>query len=368
MLIKPEIERYAKIKVVGVGGGGNNAVNNMIQSGTIVGVDFVAINTDAQALSQSKASVKIQIGKELTRGLGSGGNPDIGKKAAEESLEEIRNALEGCDMVFVTAGLGGGTGTGAAPYIAKVAKDLGALTVGVVTKPFEFEGVRRSENASIGHKELKEQVDALITIPNQKLLDVSDQKLSLLDAFKMADSVLGQGVAGISDLIVMPGLVNVDFADVKTIMTNAGSALMGIGVASGENRAEDAAKMAISSPLLEVDISGATGILFNIVGGVDLSMHEIDKSAKIIASAANPDANIIFGAGINEKLGDEIKITVIATGFDMDIQEAYKQIKDFPKRQEGRLTVEEKTEQHDNILDEDDTKYDIPTFLRKVSK
>jgi len=364
MLVRPEIERFAKIKVIGVGGGGTNAVNNMIVGGNIHGVDFVAVNTDAQSLALSRASVKIQIGKDLTKGLGSGGNPEIGKKAAEESLEEIKQALDGSDMIFVTAGLGGGTGTGAAPVIAGIAKALGALTVGVVTKPFDFEGIRRAENAGTGHKELKEHVDALITIPNQKLLELADQKLSLLEAFKTADGVLGQGVQGISDLIVMPGLVNVDFADVKTIMTNAGSALMGIGVGTGENRAELSAKMAISSPLLEVDISGATGILFNIVGGVDLSMHEIDKAAKIISSAANPDANIIFGAAIDDKMTDGIKITVIATGFDMDIQDAFKKIKEFPKTE---LAHEEAQNESTELTDED-TKYDIPTFLRRKVK
>ena len=361
MLVKPDIERFAKIRVVGVGGAGTNAVNNMVARGTIQGVDFVCVNTDAQSLALSKASVKIQIGKDLTKGLGSGGNPEIGKKAAEESQEQIKEALEGSDMIFVTAGLGGGTGTGATPVIAGIAKSLGALTVGVVTKPFEFEGVRRAENANNGHKELKEKVDALITIPNQKLLDTSDQKMSLLEAFSMADSILGQGVQGISDLIVVPGLVNVDFADVKTIMTSAGSALMGIGQASGENRAEMAAQMAISSPLLEVDISGATGILFNIVGGLDLSMHEIDKAAKIISSAANPDANIIFGSAIDEAMGDAIKITVIATGFDMEIHPEYKKAKEMPEAI-GRF---EPPANVNGGLSEEDTKYDIPTFLRK---
>jgi cell division protein FtsZ len=360
MLIKPEIERFAKIKVVGIGGGGTNAVNNMVSGGSIHGVDFIVVNTDAQSLALSKAPTKIQIGKDLTKGLGSGGNPEIGKKAAEESAEDIKNALQGSDMVFVTAGLGGGTGTGAAPIIAEIAKSLGSLTVGVVTKPFDFEGSKRSENANIGHKEFKEHVDALITIPNQKLLEISDQKMSLLEAFKTADSVLGQGVQGISDLIVVPGLVNVDFADVKTIMTNAGSALMGIGVATGENRAEIAAKMAISSPLLEVDISGATGILFNIVGGIDLSMSEIDKSAKIISSAANPDANIIFGAAIDENMQDSVKITVIATGFDMDVQ------KTFSKISKSVVDQNDKSVQDSPLdLSDEDTKYDIPTFLRK---
>lgn len=364
MLVKPEIEQFAKIRVVGVGGAGTNAVNNMVTRGTIKGVDFVCVNTDVQSLTLSKAQVKIQIGKDLTKGLGSGGNPEVGRKAAEESLDLIRDSLEGSDMVFITAGLGGGTGTGATPIIASIAKSLGALTVGVVTKPFEFEGVKRMENANIGHKELKEKVDALITIPNQKLLDVADQKMSLLEAFGMADGILGQGVQGISDLIVVPGLVNVDFADVKTIMTSAGSALMGIGSAEGENRAEIAAQMAISSPLLEVDISGATGILFNIVGGLDLSMHEIDKAAKIISSAANPDANIIFGAAIDESMGNSIKITVIATGFDMEIQDAYKKVKELPSDSVSRFDAPQGPSS-DGGLSEEDTKYDIPTFLRR---
>jgi len=374
MLIKPENGHFARIKVVGIGGGGSNAVNSMILNQKIVGVDFIAINTDAQALATNQAVIKVQIGKDLTKGLGAGADPDIGKKAAEESLEDIKRYLEGADMVFITAGLGGGTGTGAAPIIANLARQLGALTVGVVTKPFLFEGVRRMQNAEAGLKEFKDNVDALITIPNQKLLDVIDRGVSILDAFKVADSVLGQGVQGISDLIVLPGLVNVDFADVKTIMTEAGSALMGIGLAEGENRAVTAAKSAIFSPILDVDIKGATGILFNIVGGADLAMHEVDDDARIIGEAANPDANIIFGATIDENFSNQIKITVIATGFDMDLQRAYKKIENVSSVSSGSKEEEAvKEENKEEVVKlEDlgenpdiDTRFDFPTFLRR---
>lgn len=375
MLIKPENGHFAKIKVVGIGGGGSNAVNSMILNQKIVGVDFISINTDAQALATNQAALKIQIGKDLTKGLGAGANPEVGKKAAEESLEDLKRYLEGADMVFITVGLGGGTGTGAAPIIASLAKELGALTVGVVTKPFLFEGARRMQNAELGLKELKDKVDALITIPNQKLLDVIDRGVSVLDAFKVADSVLGQGVQGISDLIILPGLVNVDFADVKTIMTDAGSALMGIGLATGENRAVTAAKSAIFSPILDIDIKGATGILFNIVGGNDLAMHEVDDAARIIGEAANPDANIIFGATIDESFSDQIKITVIATGFDMDLQKAYKQVEDASKLKFSSTSKgeTESAEEKGDVVDlEDsgenpdiDTRFDFPTFLRK---
>ena len=370
MLIKPEVEKFAKIKVVGVGGGGGNAINSMISNLQIRGVDFMAINTDAQALSVNEAGVKIQIGKELTKGLGSGSRPDIGKDAAEESIEEIRSALEGCDMVFITAGMGGGTGTGASPIIAQIAKEIGALTVGVVTKPFHFEGARRTENAEAGIRDLKEKVDALITIPNQKLLDVVEKKMSMMDAFKVADSVLGEGVQGISDLIVMPGLVNVDFADVRTIMTDSGSAMMGIGTASGENRAENAAKAAISSPLLDVSIDGATGILINVIGGRDLGLHEVDSAARIIGEKASPDAEIIFGATMDESLNDQIKIVVIATGFDEGINNTYKSFNN-PLIKDGtpKSTAEDvkKEENEKNKTDEgrpDDSKFDIPAFLR----
>lgn len=316
MLIKPDVQKFAKIKVVGLGGGGTNALNSMISLQQIQGVEFIAVNTDAQALLGNQAPTKVQIGEALTRGLGSGGNPDIGRQAAEESTQKIQDVLEGADMVFLTAGMGGGTGTGSIAIAASVAKQLGALTVAVVTKPFSFEGSRRSIVAEDGIEGLKDKVDALIVIPNQRLLEVVDKTMSLFEAFKLADSVLGQGVQGISDLIVMPGLINVDFADVRTIMTNAGSALMGIGQAGGENRASTAARMAIASPLLEVSIEGAKGVLFNIVGGPDLSMTEVNEAAQIISQAAEPDANIIFGATIKEDMVDMVKISVIATGFD----------------------------------------------------
>lgn len=316
MLIKPDVQRFAKIKVVGLGGGGTNALNSMISLQQIQGVEFIAINTDAQALLGNQAPTKVQIGEALTRGLGSGGSPEIGRQAAEESAQKIQDVLEGADMVFLTAGMGGGTGTGSIATAATIAKQIGALTVAVVTKPFTFEGSRRMMVGEEGIEGLKDKVDALIVIPNQRLLEVVDKTMSLFEAFKLADSVLGQGVQGISDLIVMPGLINVDFADVRTIMTNAGSALMGIGQAGGENRAATAARMAIASPLLEVSIEGAKGVLFNIVGGPDLSMTEVNEAAQIIAQAAEPDANIIFGATIKEDMVDMVKISVIATGFD----------------------------------------------------
>ncbi|OGG03775.1 cell division protein FtsZ [Candidatus Gottesmanbacteria bacterium RBG_16_52_11] len=316
MLIKPDIARFAKIKVVGIGGGGCNAVNSMITGNQIAGVDFISVNTDAQSLLLSQASVKVQIGENITRGLGAGGNPEIGKQAVEESKEKLKETLRDADMVFLTCGEGGGTGTGATPTIATLARELGALTVAVVTKPFQFEGARRMINADEGIMELKDKVDTLIIIPNQRLLDVIDKKMTLLDAFRVADSVLGQGVQGISDLITMPGLINVDFADVRAIMTNAGSSLMGIGTGVGENRASTAARTAIASPLLEISIEGAKGVLFNITGGADLTMSEVDEAAKQIAAAVDPDANIIFGATIDENMVDQVKITVIATGFD----------------------------------------------------
>lgn len=316
MLIKPDIARFAKIKVVGIGGGGCNALNSMISVSQIQGVDFIGINTDAQALLTSLSPTKVQIGENLTRGLGSGGNPEIGKQAAEESKEKIKEHLLDSDMVFLTCGEGGGTGTGAAPVMAQIAKEVGALTVAVVTKPFSFEGTRRMVTAEDGIAELKEKVDTLIVIPNQRILDVVDKKLSLIEAFKVVDSVLGQGVQGISDLITTPGLINVDFADVRTIMTSAGSALMGIGSGTGENRATIATRMAISSPLLELSIDGAKGVLFNITGGRDMTMSEVDEAAKMISEAVDPDANIIFGATIDEQMVDQVKIAVIATGFD----------------------------------------------------
>lgn len=319
MLIKPDVQRFAKIKVVGLGGGGSNSLNSMISLQQIQGVEFVAINTDAQALMGNQSPTKVQIGETITRGLGSGGDPEIGRQAAEESTQKLEDVLQDADMVFLTAGMGGGTGTGAIPVVAQIAKNVGALTVAVVTKPFAFEGTRRMVVAEEGVEKLKDnKVDALIIIPNQRLLETVEKNMTLQEAFRLADSVLGQGVQGISDLITMPGLINVDFADVKTIMSNAGSALMGIGVAGGENRASAAARMAIASPLLEVSIEGAKGVLFNIVGGSDLSMAEVNEAAQIIAQAADPDANIIFGATIKEDQLDQVKISVIATGFDED--------------------------------------------------
>ncbi len=316
MLIKPDVQRFAKIKVVGLGGGGSNSLNSMISLQQIQGVEFVAINTDAQALLGNQSPTKVQIGETITRGLGSGGDPEVGRQAAEESTQKLEDVLQDADMVFLTAGMGGGTGTGSIPVVAQIAKNMGALTVAVVTKPFAFEGTRRMVVAEEGVEKLKDKVDALIIIPNQRLLESVEKNMTLQEAFKLADSVLGQGVQGISDLITMPGLINVDFADVKTIMSNAGSALMGIGMAGGENRAAAAARMAIASPLLEVSIEGAKGVLFNIVGGSDLSMSEVNEAAQIIAQAADPDANIIFGATIKEDQLDQIKISVIATGFD----------------------------------------------------
>jgi len=315
-LVKPTNTTFAKIKVIGVGGGGGNAVNTMITSNQIQGVEFITVNTDAQALLTSKAETKLQIGNNFTKGLGSGADPDVGRTAAEESREKIKDLLFDSDMVFITAGMGGGTGTGASPVIAEIAKESGALTVAVVTKPFAFEGIRRMQSAEEGIQLLKDSVDTLIVIPNQRLMDVVDKKMTLLDAFHLADNVLGQGVQGISDLITVPGLINVDFADVKTIMSDSGSALMGIGEASGENRAATAARMAISSPLLEVSIDGARGILYNVIGGSDMTMSEVSDASAIIANAAAPDSNIIFGATIDETMGNSIKISVIATGFD----------------------------------------------------
>lgn len=315
-LVKPDLNSFAKIKVLGVGGGGANAVGSMVTTQKIKGVEFVAINTDSQALLASPAHTKLQVGENLTRGLGSGADPEIGRQATEESREKIKELLIDADMVFITAGMGGGTGTGGAPIIAEVAKESGALTVAVVTKPFAFEGIRRMSVAEEGIEELKEKVDTLIVIPNQKLLDVVDKKMTLQEAFRVADSVLGQGVQGISDLITVPGLINVDFADVRAIMTDAGSALMGVGMGTGENRAQTAARTAISSPLLEISIDGARGILFNITGGPDMTMTEVSEASQLIAQHADPDANIIFGATIDENMIDQIKISVIATGFD----------------------------------------------------
>jgi len=313
--VDPAIETFARIKVVGVGGAGGAAINRMVEAG-IEGVDFVAINTDAQALQNSKAAAKVHIGKDATRGLGAGADPSVGETAALESREEIQKALEGADMVFVTIGAGGGTGSGAGHVVAKIAKDQGSLVVGFATKPFAFEGEKRRRNADAAIEHLRDSVDTLIIIPNDRLLQTIDRQTPLLEAFKVADDVLRQGVQGISDLITVHGLINLDFADVKTVMSSAGSALMGIGRASGENRAVQAAQQAIESPLLEVSIDGARGILFNVIGGNDLSMHEINQAAEAITTAADPDANIIFGATISPELEGEVIITVVATGFD----------------------------------------------------
>ncbi len=313
--VKPDIETFAKIKVVGIGGGGGAAVNRMI-SDNIKGVEFTVVNTDVQALNQNLASRKIPIGKTITRGLGAGMNPEVGARAAEENQNEIREALQGADMVFLTCGLGGGTGTGAIPEVAKLAKDMGALTVAVVTKPFTFEGAQRRRIADEGFDRLLQHVDAIITIPNDRVLQIIDKKTSLMDAFNVVDDVLRQGVQGIAELITVPGLINVDYADVKAIMENSGSALMGIGRASGENRAVEAAKQAIASPLLELSIDGAKGILFTISGGSDLGMHEVAEAAKVITSSADEDAKVIFGANINDEMTEEVRITVVATGFD----------------------------------------------------
>lgn len=313
--VAPAIETFARIKVIGVGGAGGAAINRMVEAG-VEGVEFIAVNTDAQALHHSKAQTKVHVGRETTKGLGSGADPSVGKKAAEESGDDIKSVIDGADMVFVTFGAGGGTGSGAGPMIAKLAKELDILVVGIATKPFAFEGEKRRRNAEEAIDNLTGSVDTLITIPNDRLLQTIDRKTPLTDAFKIADDVLRQGVQGISDLITIHGLINLDFADVKTIMKDAGSALMGIGRASGENRAVEAAQAAIESPLLEVSIDGARGVLFNVTGGMDLSMHEINEAAEAITGAVDPDANIIFGATLNPNMSEEVAVTVIATGFD----------------------------------------------------
>lgn len=381
MEIRPKIETIARIKVVGVGGSGHNAIHRMITAG-LSGVEFVAVNSDAQSLHHSKADKKIQIGKQTTRGLGAGMNPEIGRAAAEENKEELAEVLKGSDMVFVTCGLGGGTGTGAAPVVAEIAKEAGILTVAVVTKPFAFEGARRRELAEKGLEELKERVDTIITIPNDRILQIIDKKTSLLDAFRTVDDVLRQGVQGIADLVTTPGLINVDFADVKSVMSSAGSALMGIGKGTGENRAAEAAKAAIDSPLLEVSIDGAKGVLFNISGGKDLGMYEVDEAAKIITKSVDADAKIIFGAVIDEALTDEVRITVVATGFEEgarkkpvraerpqvaslsydDLAAARQpEIEDEPSVFTARALTEEPAEEEQEELD-------IPAFIRKKMK
>ena len=388
-LIKTLTGQFAKIKVIGVGGGGNNAINSMIIEDSIKGVDFISVNTDSQALLNSLASVKIQIGEKLTKGLGAGGNPQIGQKAAEESKERIREVLEGTDMVFITGGMGGGTCTGAAPLIAQIAKkELGILTIGVVTKPFLFEGTRRMTNAEEGISQLRDNVDTLIVIPNQKVMEVVNTKATLLEAFKIADSVLSKGTKAIADLITVPGLINLDFADIKTVMSNAGSALMGVGEAEGENKVQKAVEDAVNSPLIEVNIEGARGVLINVTGGPDITMAEIEEAARTITERTAPDANIIFGATIDNDLKGKVKISVIATGFDSNRASLYQHMKkpqptliNMPKTENiqkpennnsstpAALSDNQIKEFMDNkevpagidIVDE----YDIPAFLRK---
>jgi len=384
MLIKPKAGQAAKIKVVGIGGGGGNAINSMINEGGIEGVEFVAVNTDAQALLHNKAEIKVQIGDQLTKGLGSGGSPDIGKQASEESREKLKDELGNADMVFITCGEGGGTGTGASPTIAEVSRESGALTVAVVTRPFDFEGSPRRRAADDGIESLRDKVDTLIIIPNQRVLHVIDKKTSILDAFKRIDSVLHQAVKGIAELITLPGLINVDFADVKTIMQNSGNAIMGMGLGSGEKRAITAIRQAISSPLLDTTIDGAKGILLNIVGGEDLSMSEIDEAATMIAKSVDPDANIIFGAAIDEKLVDQIKITVIATRFDDSRMKLFKfqhpstpneerveedqkpeeNIELYPPEETDK-TLNDKPDKPTSSVTSDTDEFDIPAFLRR---
>jgi cell division protein FtsZ len=351
----------AVIKVVGIGGGGVNAVNRMIDVG-LKGVEFIAINTDAQALLMSDADVKLDIGRELTRGLGAGADPEVGAQAAHDHSDEIEEVLKGADMVFVTAGEGGGTGTGGAPVVAKIARGLGALTVGVVTRPFSFEGRRRAQQAETGIEGLRSEVDTLIVIPNDRLLQVVERRTSVIEAFKVADDVLRQGVQGITDLITVPGLINLDFADVRTIMKEAGSALMGIGVAGGENRAVEAARAAVSSPLLEASVEGARGILLNITGGSDLGLFEINEAAEIISSAADADCNIIFGAVIDPSLGDEVRVTVIATGFDRDTPVEQNAPRETAEREPKRTPLF--AEEHKPSFDVDDDVLEIPSFLK----
>ncbi len=393
--VTPEIQTFARIKVVGVGGGGGKAVDRMIEGG-VHDVEFISVNTDAQALLHSKAPTKVHIGKDATKGLGAGADPDVGREAAEESREEIKKALEGADMVFVTVGMGGGTGTGAAPIVAEVARELDSLTVGFATKPFSFEGEKRRRNAEMGIANMREHVDTLITIPNDRLLQTIDRKTPLLEAFQVVDDVLRQGVQGISDLITVPGLINLDFADVKAIMSNTGSALMGIGSAHGEDRAIAAAKQAIESPLLEVSIDGARGVLFSVTGGRDMAMHEINEAAEAITAAVDPDANIIFGANVDESMEGDMKITVIATGFDaayrVDTQKDSSGLSYFSKPDEGEdettpgstvmpgntivsdedvsdepIELDNDKKDDDSLwsFNKDDDDFDIPAFMRK---
>jgi len=388
-LVKPDSSRIAKIKVIGVGGGGGNAVASMVEGQEINGVEFITVNTDAQVLLDNPVPTKLQIGEKLTRGLGVGGDPEIGAQAAEESVDKIKELLVDSDMVFVTAGMGGGTGTGASPVIARMARETGALTVGIVTKPFAFEGNRRNMIAEEGVERLREEVDTLIVIPNQRLMDVIDRKMTLVEAFKVADSVLSQAVGGIAEIITTPGLVNVDFADVKAIMKDAGSALLGIGTGVGDNRAAMAARAAISSPLLDLSIDGARGVLINITGGPDLTMFEVDEAARTISTAADPDANIIFGSVIRSDMSDQVRITVIATGFDETQARIAKMTRpsvtpkfegivgDKPNSDEEDEKPNEPQEVDDSSSDEEDgtenktrdefgKEFEIPAFLRKI--
>lgn len=375
MEVKPDVETFAKIFVVGVGGSGGSAVSRMIDSG-LKGVEFVAVNTDAQALHHNPAKRKVHIGKTTTRGLGAGMDPSVGSKAAEESQEELQALLKGADMVFVTCGLGGGTGSGAGPIIAEMAREAGALTVAVVTKPFAFEGEQRRQIAEAAYNEMADKVDTIITIPNDRLLQIIDKKTSLLDAFKTVDNVLFQGVQGISDLITVPGLINVDFADVKSVMSNAGSALMGIGRATGENRAVEAAKAAIDSPLLELSIDGAKGILFTITGGPNLGMYEVNEAARVITESADPSAKIIFGANVDDAMGDEIKVTVVATGFGNGAKAAKKiqavRPTPFSKgRSDDDMPTSSASFRNKSIMAEtpvdnsEDDDLEVPAFIRK---
>lgn len=373
------MDQLATIKVIGVGGGGNNAVNRMIDEG-VEGVEFIAVNTDAQALNQSKAEVTMQIGTTLTRGLGAGANPEIGRRAVEESKQQIKEVLAGADMVFVTAGMGGGTGTGAAPAIAEIARNLGALTIGVVTRPFKFEGKKRAANAENGITEMREAVDTLIIIPNDRLLEIVDKKTPMIEAFREADNVLRQGVQGISDLIAVPGLINLDFADVKTVMSHKGTALMGIGIAKGKDRAVEAAQKALNSPLLETSINGAHGVIMNITGGNNLSLFEVQEAADIVASASHEELNMIFGSVINENLEEEIIVTVIATGFtEQEVvpvpllqpssQPSMEEMLSKPYQREQRIqgnpkNRDELVQDYDRHSEHQEESLDIPAFLR----
>ncbi len=374
MLIKPTTGQVAHIKVVGVGGGGSNAIGSMIDEGGIEGVEFISINTDAQALLHNKAQIKVQIGDSLTRGLGSGGSPEVGEKAAEESFDKLKEELQGADLVFITCGMGGGTGTGASPIIAKVARECGALTIGVVTKPFLFEGSKRMNAAKSGIAALKQNVDTLIVVPNQRILQIIDNKTSMLEALRKIDSVLHQGVRGIADLITDPGLINVDFADVRTIMTNAGTALMGIGIANGDGRALHAVKEAITSPLLDSNIDGAKGVLINISGGPDMTMLEVDEAANMVSQAVDPEADIIFGATIKPELQDHVKVTLIATKFDETVSVVRRRtdgMREYTKTPSSSLSETPATAppqdnpKTESNYDLDNDPFDVPAFLRK---